>query len=457
MRSGALALALVLVPCDCLLAWSPPSAAATAAAAAAAAAAKSRMTMTSAAPVFDARAGLSPLATSVEPSKTIQVHALTKEMEARGEAVVSLCVGEPDFQPPAQVLDATTAAVRAGDTKYTGVTGTMALRSAICEDLLRRKGTRYEPSQIVVGNGAKQGVYQSVLATVRPGDEVIVPAPYWPSYTEIVRMAGGEPVVVETTAEDGYLLSPEALRAAITPRTRMLIFCNPSNPTGAVHSPEQCEALAGVLREPKASKVWLLSDEIYERILYDEAHISMSSLQGMAERTIIVNGFSKSHAMTGFRVGYIAGPAPLISAVTTLQGQITSCASSIGQAAALAALQVPDSWLEESVKGLRQKRDFVLRRLAAMEPRLRLPSKPPQGAFYVLPDFSWCMGRQAPDGTKIGSPTDLCLYMLREHKLALVTGEAFGAPQGVRISYASSMEELTAAMDGLEACLLSLS
>ncbi|CAM9180309.1 unnamed protein product [Chrysoparadoxa australica] len=396
---------------------------------------------------------ISPMVQGLAPSKTIQVHALTKEMEARGEPVISLCVGEPDFPPPEEVIEATCAAARAGSTKYTGVTGLMGLRQGVCSDLLRRKGVEYKPEDIIVGNGAKQGVYQAILATVRPGDEVIVPAPYWPSYPEMVKMAGGTPVIVDTKVEDGYLLQPEALRAAITSSTRMLIFCNPSNPTGAVHPAELCERLAAVLREEQSKNVWVMADEIYERIVYDTPHTCFATLPGMWERAMIINGFSKSHAMTGYRLGYMAAPPEIIKAVTTIQGQITSCASSISQAAGLAALEVSDDVMQASVDVMREKRDFVMSRLATI-PGIRCSV--PEGAFYVLPDVSSYYGKSAPDGAVINGPTDLCLYLLRVHKVALVTGEGFGFFNGVRISYATGMSELTAAMDEFASCLASL-
>nr|AIT70244.1 aspartate aminotransferase [Sargassum hemiphyllum var. chinense] len=239
---------------------------------------------------FNGEDTVSPLVASISPSKTIEVHALTQEMKARGERVVSLCVGEPDFKPPPAVISATATAAQEGETKYTGVTGSLDLRQAICEDLSRRKNLAYTPGDIVVANGAKQAVYEGVLAVVRPGDEVVIPAPYWPSYPEIVKLAGGIPVIVETTVEEGFLLTAEKLRGVLTDRTRMLIFCNPSNPTGAVHSKQQCEELAAVLSEEggKGDGVWVMADEIYERITYDTPHAAFASLPGMYERTMTV-------------------------------------------------------------------------------------------------------------------------------------------------------------------------
>ncbi|CAM9285261.1 unnamed protein product [Ectocarpus sp. 12 AP-2014] len=404
---------------------------------------------------FNSDDSISPIVKTVSPSKTLEVHALTQEMKARGERVVSLCVGEPDFQPPDAVIEATATAAREGVTKYTGVTGTVGLRRAICADLARRKNLTYSEGDIVVANGAKQAVYQAVLAVVRPGDEVIVPAPYWPSYPEMVRLAGGVPVILETNVEEDFLLTAEKLRGALTDKTRMLIFCNPSNPTGAVHSKERCEELAALLSEEggKGAGCWVLADEIYERITYDTPHVAFASLPGMFERTMTVNGFSKSHAMTGYRLGYLAAPPIIIKAVTTIQGQITSCASSISQAAGLAALAVTDGEMQLSFDVMRKKRDFVLKRLLEMPD---LVTAVPEGAFYVFPDVSAHFGKSAPDGTTIGGATDLCLYLLRAHSVALVTGDGFGYPKGIRISYAASMEDIDEALGEFDKCISSL-
>ncbi|CAM9869274.1 unnamed protein product [Scytosiphon promiscuus] len=409
---------------------------------------------------FDSDDTISPVVKTVSPSKTLEVHALTQEMKARGERVVSLCVGEPDFQPPPAVIEATAAAAKEGVTKYTGVTGTVDLRKAICADLARRKSLTYSAGDIVVANGAKQAVYQAVLAVVRPGDEVIIPAPYWPSYPEMVRLAGGIPVIIETTVEEEFLLTAEKLRGALTDKTRMLIFCNPSNPTGAVHSKERCEELAAVLSEEggKGSGCWVLADEIYERITYDTPHVAFATIPGIdaaipPAKTTTVNGFSKSHSMTGYRLGYLASPPIITKAVTIIQGQITSCASSISQAAGLVALTVSDEEMQATFDVMRKKRDFVIKRLSEMPD---LATAVPQGAFYVFPDVSAHFGKSAPDGTVIGGATDLCLYLLRAHSVALVTGDGFGYSKCIRISYAASMEEIDEALAEFDKCLCSL-
>ena len=394
---------------------------------------------------------LNPLVASVKISKTVEVFSEVKRMEAEGIEVTSLCVGEPDFPPPKAVMDAAAAAVAEGKTRYTAVTGTAALREAIASDLSRRKGVDYDPNtEIVVGNGAKQCVYQGVLATTGPLDSVIVPAPYWPSYPEMVALTGASPVVLETKEEDGYLITPGALRACLEENgdAKLLIFCNPSNPTGGVHSAKRQRELAEVLMD--FPKVAVLADEIYERLVYtDEGgeegegggeHVSFAAMPGMFHRTMTVNGFSKAYAMTGMRLGYLAAPARLARAVTVIQSQLTSCAGSISQAAGVAALtEVSEEELADNVRVMREKRDYVIGRLRDM-PGVKLVV-PPTGAFYVLPDVSEYYE---------GDDAELCMDLLKSKRLALVPGTSFGAPGTVRISYATSMEELNVAMNKLE-------
>ena len=382
---------------------------------------------------------LNPLLSQIKPSKTVEVFSLVKQMQSEGLEVTSLCVGEPDFPPPQEVLDAATKAMAEGQTTYTAVTGTIELRKAICDDLSKRKGIQYKPEEIVVGNGAKQCVYQALLAVAGSGDEVIVPAPYWPSYPEMALLAGAAPVILETRASDGYLIDPDALEKCLEnhPKAKVLILCNPSNPTGGVHDQRLLSEIAKVLENHP--DVVVIADEIYERLVYaKDGTVAFASLPNMHHRTITINGFSKSHAMTGFRLGYLAAPAPFAAAAALLQGQITSCASSVSQAAGVAALRhVPERWLEGNVEIMREKRDYVLSSLEGMG----IPvSVPPRGAFYVLPDVSkYCSGDDAK----------LCLDLLKEKKLALVPGESFGAPGTVRISYAASMGELEVAMKKL--------
>ena len=385
---------------------------------------------------------LNPIVASVKPSKTVEIFSLVKEMEAAGETVTSLCVGEPDFLPSQVILDATIAAINAGDTRYTAVTGTADLRNAIADDLKRRKGLDYNPNnEIVVGNGAKQCVYQGVLATCGVGDKVLVPAPYWPSYPEMVYLVGATPVVVETNAEDGYLVSPDVLRSTLenNPETKLIILCNPSNPSGGVYRKEQLQALATVLKD--FPKVFVLADEIYERLVYEGECPAFAAIDDeMFARTMTVNGFSKAYAMTGMRLGYIAAPQKLARAITTIQSQLTSCAGSLSQAAGVAALtKVTDEELDNNVQIMKEKRDYVLRELKSIS-GVKVASTP-NGAFYVLPDVSVYFD---------GDDTKLCLELLKSKRLAVVPGSSFGAPGTIRLSYATSKEELGIAMKKLK-------
>jgi len=421
----------------------------------------SRSTYLNVASSSDSQVQVNSKVANVKVSKTVEVFGLVKQLEADGVEVTSLCVGEPDFPPPPAVLEATIAAVRNGDTTYTAVTGTNALRRAIARDLKVRKGVEYNPlTEIVVGNGAKQSVYQGILAICGEGDQVLIPAPYWPSYPEMVALAGADSVIVETKADTGYLMTPEQLRSTLhtNPNVKLLMLCNPSNPTGGVYTRKDLEGLATVLEDYPG--VAVLADEIYERLVYpptdsssssipkDDWCPSFASIKNMFDRTLTVNGFSKAYAMTGYRLGYLAAPARLAKAVTTLQSQITSCAGSLSQAAGVAALtEVEESWLENNVVIMQEKRDYVLQELSNM-PHVNIP-EPPRGAFYVLPDVSMAPKYQGDD-------TQLCLDLLQQEKLALVPGSSFGAPGCVRLSYATSMEELQTAMTKMNRFMSSL-
>ena len=386
----------------------------------------------------DTSDGLNPLLSLIKPSKTVEIFSLVKQMEADGMQVTSLCVGEPDYLPPPAVLEAVVQAVQTGQTRYTAVTGTLPLRQAIAKDLLQRKGIQYDPlTEIVVGNGAKQSVYEGIMAVAGVGDEVLVPAPHWP-YPEMVKLTGANPVIVSTRPETGYLLTAADLRTALEnhPKAKLLILCNPSNPTGGVYYDQHLRELVHVLQD--FPRVKILSDEIYERLVYDGDCVSLASLPNMWDRTITINGFSKSHAMTGLRLGYLAAPAPIAKAASKIQSQMTSCAGSLSQAGGVAALtDVPEEWFAANVQVMRQKRDYVLERLANM-PHV-VVAVAPQGAFYVLPDVS-----------AYGDDADLCVDLLQTKQLALVPGSSFGAPGTVRISYATSEQELETAMDKME-------
>lgn len=349
----------------------------------------------------------------------------------------------------------TTPSHRTGLTRYTPNTGTAPLRAAISQKLASENGVHVPPSGIVVSNGAKQSVWQAIAAAVAPGDDLLIPAPYWVSYPEMARLAGANPVVLETSAEEGFRVTPAALAAALTPASRILILCTPSNPSGAVYSKEELEALAAVVATHP--RLLVLSDEIYEYITYAPAvHTAFASLPNMAHRTLTVNGFSKSYAMTGWRLGYLAAPPPFAAAAAAIQSQTTSGASSIAQHAGLAALAlVPKGGppVAAMVAAFRERRDVVVARLRAI-PGVSLPSTP-DGAFYALPDVSGLVGpgASAPGFGPIPDGDTLCRYLLETALVALVPGDAFGAPSCVRLSYAASLDTLGAALDRIEAAL----
>lgn len=388
---------------------------------------------------------------AMQPSATLAMKSRAEERRRQGHPVVALSAGEPDFDTPAPISDAGVQAIRDGFTDYTENPGTLELREAICDKLERDNDLSYTPDHIVCSNGAKQSLALAIHALCDEGDEVLVPAPYWVSYPEMARFSGAEPVVIPTDVDDQYRLTPDALEAAITERTRLLILCTPSNPTGTVYPPEELAALAEVLRDHE--QVYVVSDEIYEHVLYDAEHRAFASFSGLKDRTITVNGFSKAYAMTGWRLGYLAAPAPIAQAAAKIQGQFTSAPCSITQKAGVAALEMDHGPVDEMVAAFRRRRDVVVDRLRAIE-GVRCPM--PEGAFYAYPDVSGVLGGEAPDGSTIEDSSDLCFYLLEEHDVALVPGTAFGAPEGLRLSYASSMEDLETALDRIEAGLSAL-
>lgn len=381
----------------------------------------------------------------MQPSATLAMKSRATEMRRQGHPVVALSAGEPDFDTPDPIADAGMEAIRSGFTHYTENPGTLELRTAICDKLERDNGLSYAPEQVVCSNGAKQSLALTIHALCDKGDEVLIPAPHWVSYPEMARFAGAEPVVVSTGVEDQYRLTPEALDNALTDDTRVFVLCTPSNPTGAMYTPDELEALAEVLREYE--DVFVVSDEIYEHVRFDAEHRAFASVPGMKERTVTINGFSKAYAMTGWRLGYLAAPAPVADAVAKIQGQLTSAPSSISQKAGVAALEMDQEPVDEMVAAFRRRRDVVVDRLSAID-GLRCPT--PEGAFYVYPEVSAFFGTESPDGRTIENSDDLCFYLLEEHHVALVPGTAFGAPEGLRLSYASSMEELTTGLDRIE-------
>eukprot|EP00927_Polykrikos_kofoidii_P076991 TRINITY_DN7398_c0_g1_i1.p1 TRINITY_DN7398_c0_g1~~TRINITY_DN7398_c0_g1_i1.p1 ORF type:complete len:413 (-),score=77.63 TRINITY_DN7398_c0_g1_i1:20-1258(-) len=394
---------------------------------------------------------------AVGESRIVAVMNKVKDMKSRGEIVNgALCVGEPDFAPPPQAINATGEAAQKGLTYYTAVAGTLEIRKAIAGYLAEKKHTRYTPEEILVANGAKQVIYEAMMALVEQGDEVIVPAPYWTTYPDIVNVCGATPVILETSVDEGFVVDPIALAAAIRPATRMLVLVNPSNPTGCLMDRERLEALAEVLRRPENQHVYVLSDEIYDRICFDGfQHVSFAALDGMWDRTLTINGFSKSFSMTGYRVGYLAAPSPFIKAASKMQAQITSGASSISQHAVLAALgsEQASEYIDGKVLELQAKRDFAFDLIAEIP---EVKCNRPGGAFYLFPDVSAYFGRSTEAGEVLNDSTAICLHLMTKYKVALVPGEAFGAKECIRLSYAAPMDDIHDAISKLKACLVSL-
>lgn len=392
---------------------------------------------------------LSKLATSVQASTTIAIDTMFKEMRAQGLDVIGFSVGEPDFPTPEHIRAAGIAAIQNGDTRYTPPAGTLELREAVAARLRESFGLEYRPEQIAASNGAKTCVYVSLRALVDPGDEVIVPAPCWVSYVELVRMVGGAPVVLETGWEEGFRLTPQRLAAAITPKTKCLILNNPCNPTGVVYSREELAALARVCVE---RDIYVISDEVYCDLVYDGAEFTSFAALGeeAQERTLLVNGVSKSYAMTGWRLGYVAAPAEVARVITKYLGHCTGNPCTISQKAAAAALTGPREPVEETRRAFQRRRDYMVERMGRM-PGIRCTR--PQGAFYVMMDVKGLYGKER-FGSVIRSDEDFCRLLLRHGKVAVVPGTGFGAPGLVRWSYSASMERIREGLDRLEQFLL---
>lgn len=396
---------------------------------------------------------ISKRAESLAPSETLKISARAKELQREGRSVISLSQGEPDYKTPSFICNAAIEAINDGFHGYTMNTGTPELREAICSKLKRENGFEYTPNQIVASNGAKQSIAFALLATINPGDEVLIPAPYWVSYPEMVKLAGGTPVIMRSDFGNDYKIKAAELEQAITPKTRMIILCSPSNPTGSCYSAEELAELAVVLREHP--DVLILSDEIYEYIVFDQAHASIGqAAPDLIGRTILVNGFSKGFAMTGWRLGYLAAPLPIASAVAKLQSQLTSAPSSISQKAGEAAYKGSMDEVHAMVAEFRKRRDYLVGELRSI-PGVRCFM--PGGAFYAYPDISHYLGKTAGDGTAITTSTDLCMYLMEKEGLAAVPGDAFGEPDGIRLSYSTSMDQLREAVSRLKKALASLS
>ena len=380
----------------------------------------------------------------IQPSATIAVSMKARQLKAEGRDVISLSAGEPDFDTPEHIKLAAIKALKEGKTKYTDVDGIPELKAAIVAKFKRDNGLDYKPSQVTVGTGGKQVLYNALLATLNPGDEVVIPAPCWVSYADIVLLGGGKPVFVPTTIEDGYRLKAEALDRAITPATKWLILNSPSNPTGAAYSQADLKALTDVLLQPKNSHVWVLTDDMYEHLLYD-GHTFFTPAQvepGLYDRTLTMNGLSKAYCMTGWRLGYAAGPEPLIKAMGKLQSQSTSNPNSITQWAGVEALNGPQDFIAANNKVFVARRDLVVSMLNQAS-GLQCPK--PEGAFYVYPSCAGAIGKTTPKGKTIETDEDFVTALLEDEGVATVHGAAFEGSPAFRISYATSTEALTEA------------
>ena len=373
-------------------------------------------------------------------SQTLAMAALARELKAQGKDIISLSLGEPDFNTPEFIKEAAKKAIDENYSTYTPVEGYLELREAICKKFKRDNNLDYKPSQIVVSTGAKQSLYNIAQVMLNDGDEVILPAPYWVSYYEIIKLSGGVPVEVPTSVESDFKITPEQLEAAITPKTKMMWFSSPCNPSGSVYNREELTALAKVLE--KHPHVYVVSDEIYEHINFSGTFCSIASIPGMLERTITVNGVAKAFAMTGWRIGYIGAPEFIAKACTKIQGQVTSGANSIAQRATITAVEADPSVLNEMVTAFKNRRDLVVG-LVKEIPGFKL--NVPEGAFYVFPDVSSFFGKTLK-GQLIKDATDFSMFLLAEANVATVTGDAFGNPNCIRFSYATSEALLTEAM-----------
>lgn len=382
---------------------------------------------------------------AVKPSPTLAVTQKAKELKAQGVDVIDLGVGEPDFPTPEHICNEAKAALDRGETKYVPVPGTLAFRKAICDKLKRENNLDYSPDQITVNCGGKGTLFNIFMATVNPDDEVIIPAPYWVSYPDMVRLAGGKPVFVVGKEETGFKITPEDLEKAITPKTKWFVINSPSNPSGAAYDEKELRALGEVLiRHPH---VYVISDEIYEHIVYDgfKSYSIAAVVPEIKDRVMTVNGLSKSFSMTGWRVGYAAGPAEIIKAVNKIQSQSTSHAVSFCQAAGVVALNSPMDFLKERNDIFRERRDMVAKRLN--EEAEGISCLIPEGAFYLYPSVQGCLGKKTPDGKEIKTDGDFVTALLENEGVAVVQGEAFGLSPYFRLSYATSTEQLQKACD----------
>jgi len=383
---------------------------------------------------------LSDRLSDIVESQTLAMTKRSRELKATGVDVINLSIGEPDFDTPVHICEAATAAMAKGYTHYPPVAGLPELRTAIAQKLQRENGLPYQAENIIVSNGAKHSLLNAILALVNPGDEVLIPAPFWVSYPSMIQYAGGIPVSIPSTVEDDFKVSAAKLEAAITPKTKLLLFSSPCNPSGSVMSKEELKAWRDVL--VKYPNIFILSDEIYEKINYSAAHCSLAEYPELQERIAVINGMSKGYAMTGWRMGYLAGPKALVAACDKIQGLMTSGASSVSQMASVMALEGPQDSVEHMKNVFERRRNAFHSALSQIP---NLPCNLPDGAFYLFPDVSHYLGKTTTEGQLIKTADDLCLYMLDKGHVSAVSGEAFGHANCVRFSYAASEEQLTKA------------
>ncbi|WP_421807860.1 pyridoxal phosphate-dependent aminotransferase [Flagellimonas sp.] len=384
---------------------------------------------------------------NMSTSATLAMAAKARELRNEGKDIIGLSLGEPDFNIPDFIKDAAKQAIDENYSSYTPVDGYAELKTAISNKFKRDNNLDYQPNQIVVSTGAKQSLFNVAMVVLNPGDEVILPAPYWVSYSDIVKLAEGVPVEVLTQIDTDFKMTPEQLEAAITPKTKMLWFSSPCNPSGSVYSKEELEGLAEVLK--KYPNIYVVSDEIYEHINFAGGHISIAGIDGMYDRTVTVNGVSKAFAMTGWRIGYIGAPEWIAKGCTKIQGQVTSGANAIAQRAVITALEAPVSKIKYMIDKFHERRDLVLQLLGEID---GFNLNVPEGAFYVFPDISAFFGKSL-NGVTINNASDFSLYLLEHANVATVTGEAFGNPNCIRISYAASENELKEAIARIKAVL----
>ena len=395
---------------------------------------------------------LSSLLSAFNEPETLKMAKLGRELREKGIDITDLSLGEPDFNTPDHIKDAAKIAIDENFSHYTPVSGYLDLRKAICEKFKRENNLSFSPEQIVVSTGAKQCIANTVLAIVDKGDEVIIPTPFWVTYSEIVKLAGGKVVEVRTSLENGYKITPEQLEKSITPKTKLFMFSSPCNPSGALYSREELEGLANVFK--KYPQIYIMSDEIYEHINFSGKHESIAAFDFLKDRVIVINGLSKGFAMTGWRLGYMAAPVEVAKACDKLQGQFTSGTNAVTQRAAIAALNGPLEPTYKMVEQFKKRRDLVMTLMAEIN---GIVVSAPPAAFYVFPDVRAFFNKKTPDNSVIKNADDLCMYLLNDAHVSVVTGNAFGEPNCIRISFANSNENLEKGFRKIKDALLKLS